>query len=377
MRFELDEIVKAAPGETEDADLEAELLLLKNSESIYENLSNARMILSEDEGDASSRLSSAVQLLDSLRTFSPALEELAARLESLSYELDDVSREIRRESESVSYSEERLNEIQERLETLAALKRKYGPTLSDVLTYREKLEADLALAESAGTEAEGWKADRKIAEDQLRLASSRLSQLRRETAKALETAMERELAELNFRDARFSVAFNDTPLPFSANGTDSVEFLLSANKGEELRPLVRVASGGELSRVMLAFKALADDRTVGTESGAVRNVPTMIFDEIDQGISGVTASVVAKKLRALAKDHQIIAITHLPQIAAAAGDHLRIVKGETDDRIVTTLERLDEDGRVDELARLLGGLNVTDATVGAARDLLTASRAGE
>jgi DNA repair protein RecN (Recombination protein N) len=383
MRFELDEITKAAPGPTEDEDLEAELLLLKNSETIYENLTNARLVLAEDEGDASSRLSSAVQLLDSVRTFSPALSELAERLESLSYELDDVARCIRRESESVTYSEERLNEIQDRLETLGALKRKYGPTLADVLSYAEKLRADLSLAESAGTEAEGWKADRKIAEDQLRLASSRLSRLRRETARSLEREMERELSELNFQHARFSVAFSETPLPFSANGTDAVEFLLSANKGEDLKPLARVASGGELSRVMLAFKGIAgkgsgrgEQASAGGPNGGAA-APTMIFDEIDQGISGITASVVAKKLRALSKDHQIIAITHLPQIAAAAGDHLRIVKGEMDDRTVTTLERLDEPGRVAEIARLLGGLNVTDATVVAARDLLSASRADQ
>jgi len=385
MRFELDEITKAAPGETEDSDLEAELLLLKNSEAIYESLTRAHTVLSEDEGDAVSRIDAAVQLLSNVRTFSPALADLAERLESLSYELSDLSREIRRESESVTFSEERLNDIQERLETLSALKRKYGPTLSDVLAYREKLEADLSLAESAGTEAERWKADRKIAEEQLRLASSRLSSLRKDAAKALERAMEHELSELNFQSARFSVSFNDSPLPFSANGTDAVEFLLSANKGEDLRPLVRVASGGELSRVMLAFKGISAKRSAqdrsgfpgasGKDASASGAAPTMIFDEIDQGISGITASVVAKKLRALAETHQIIAITHLPQIAAAADDHFRIVKGESDDRIVTTLERLDEEGRVAEIARLLGGLNITDATLRAAKDLLSASQA--
>ncbi|MBR5741610.1 MAG: AAA family ATPase, partial [Firmicutes bacterium] len=182
MRFELDEIEKASPGETEDSDLEAELLVLKNSESIVENLSNARQILSEDEGDASSRINTAVSLLDAVRTFSPALSELAERLESLSYELDDVSREIRRASESVSYSEERLNEIQERLETLSQLKRKYGPTLADVLAYRDKLVADLSIALRAGTEAEQWKTDRAVAEEQLALASQRLTKLRKETA---------------------------------------------------------------------------------------------------------------------------------------------------------------------------------------------------
>ncbi|MBE6036566.1 MAG: DNA repair protein RecN [Clostridiales bacterium] len=361
MRYELDEIRKAAPLSGEDTTLEEELVFLQNSERIYGNLSRAYETLNEQDASALSQLQQVSSYLAELEPFSSSLSALSDEIANCCYRLEDLAREIRYEKDTVTFSEERLNEIQERLEVLSLLKRKYGGSIDKTLEYAASLEEQLSVIEGGDEAADHWKAELAVCKDQLVLACGRLSELRKRSAKDLEAKINLELQELNFKDADFRVSFNDTPSAFTENGTDTAEFLLSANKGEALKPLTKVASGGELSRIMLAFKQIVGDYD---------RIPTMIFDEIDTGISGITASIVGRKLHDLSTRHQILCITHLPQIAAFGDHHYRIQKNDSGERTITTVVPLDREGRIDEIARLTGGLSITETTRKSAEELL-------
>ena len=360
LSFELSEIEAAGLKAGEDETLEEQIGLMQNAESIFEALAQAHSGLFGSDDSALSRLGSAMSRLSSVSSYSRELSELSERVSSSYYELEDISSSLRALRDGVSFSPEELDAAEERLEQINALKRKFGGSIEAVLSYAENARKSLLEIDNAdGAAAE---LERKISlfREQYDAAAARLSTLRKDAASMLEKRVGKELSELNFKNAVFSVLMQSTRP--QENGTDSVEFLISANLGEELRPLAKVASGGELSRIMLALKRITGD---------IDGIPTMIFDEIDAGISGETAVLVGEKLSSIAESHQIICITHLPQIAARGEHHYKIEKHSDEISTHTTVVPLSEEERVDEIARMLSGTTVTDAARLAAKELLS------
>jgi DNA repair protein RecN (Recombination protein N) len=282
--------------------------------------------------------------------------------------LEDLITEIRRFRDGISFSPEILEETVSRLNTLDGLKRKYGGTIVKVLEYQEKVTADLEKIENIDATLDRLTIELKEYEKELAVKSLELTTLRKKAAKDIEHYINEELKELNFKDTTFSVSFDDAEngkTNYTVNGVDRIEFLITTNKGETPKPLVKIASGGEISRIMLAFKQIIGD---------FDRIPTMIFDEIDVGISGITASIVGKKLLDISRRHQIICITHLPQIAAFGDHHYKIDKSAESGATLTSVISLGHNEKVAEIARLLGGINITDTTLKSAEELIRLSR---
>lgn len=365
MAFELQELQEARLQPGEDEELERDIRLLQNSETIYADLAGAYEILSESEMAVLPALKQASDRVGDTGEFSADLADLGQRLSGLYYELEDISSEIRHQREQISFSPEELDAKLTRLDQLSRLTAKHGRTIPELIDYMEELAGRLAdIDDISGRKSELEKelGRRRIA---LQDACNRLSDARKAAAAELEEKIRDELSQLNFNESEFEVTFRSSE-EFTVEGTDIVEFMISTNRGEVLKPLSRIASGGEMSRIMLAFKKIIADYD---------GIPAMIFDEIDAGISGVAASVVGRKMREIARSHQIICITHLPQIAACGDHHYRIEKTSDDARTYTSIEELSREEKVTEIARLLGGENVTETTLASARELLQSSRA--
>jgi len=366
MSFELDEIRKVKPVIGEDEELARRIDLLENSQNIFERLSGAYETLFNEEQSALGMVNAAVNQLDEIASFSPEISAFHDQISDAYYQLEDAANQLRRFRDGFTFSPEELESAYKRMDLLDGLKRKHGGTLTAVLDYAEQAETALNRIDNADAEIEALTRNRTIYGDQLKLASQRLSTLRREAAAVMSQKINDELLELNFQNAQFTVDFKETEQPvYTVNGMDSVEFLISTNKGEIPKPLAKVASGGEISRIMLAMKRIIGD---------LDHIPTLIFDEIDSGISGITASIVGKKLAQIAQSHQVLCITHLPQIASCGAHHYRIQKSEQDGATVSTVVPLTEEERIDEIARLLGGINITETTRESARELLKLSR---
>ena len=363
MAFELQELTDANLREGEDDQLSEEIAVLQNSETIYADLAGACGLISEQDGSLLEGLHRASDLTEDAGSFSADLDELAQRLSSLYYELEDIGSELRRQRDRVVFSPERLDECIARLDQLNRLKQKHGKSTEELIEYREALSEKLAVLDDISGEKARLEAQLETRREELAGACGELSKKRHEAAALLEEQISLQLSQLNFSKSDFAVSFR-TSDTFTENGTDIVEFMISANTGEPLKPLSKIASGGEMSRIMLAFKKVTCDYD---------NIPTMIFDEIDAGISGIAASVVGRKLMEIAESHQVICITHLPQIAAFGKHHFRIEKSSTDEATYTTVSELPDEERTEEIARLLGGANVTDTTRKSARELIEAS----
>ena len=358
-RYELNEIEAAGLKPGEDDELAARISLMQNSENIYKALSEAYECVYGDAPGALSALGSAMSQLESVNGYSDDLKELCERFSSAYYELEDMNGQLRSLREKTSFSIDDFDECIGRMETINALKRKYGKSIEAILEYADKARTSLSAIENADAEIAELERRISLSKQQYDTAAARLTVLRKDAASQLERNIDKELSELNFRNAQFRVDIQ--PGSAGESGLDKVEFLISANLGEDLKPLTKVASGGELSRIMLALK-----RIIGDLDG----IPTMIFDEIDTGISGATAGVVGEKLRSIAENHQIVCITHLPQIAARGEHHYRIEKHSDEISTQTTVVPLSEDERVEEIARLLSGTTVSDAARLAAKELL-------
>lgn len=364
LRYELEEITSASliPGEEEE--LTKRLAFLQNGEKIYSGLSGAYDILYENPLDR------CVSFLSGISQYSPVYASYLESVQNCRYTLEDVCGEIRRSRDEVTFEPSEIEEILIRLDMLDRLKRKYGETVEKILEYRDRTAAELETYENIDDRENDLKNQMKASFSIVDALSSKLTQMRTDAALRLSEEMTSQLTELNFRNVQFDVSIRTAADPsgkklYSPQGCDTVEFFFNANKGAELKPLASVASGGEISRISLAFKCLADV----SESSR-----TMIFDEIDTGISGITASVVGRKMSQLGQSHQILCITHLPQIAAAGDHQYQISKDEDDDSSYTTIRKLDDAQRVAEIARLLGGANVTKTTLASAEELLADSR---
>ena len=358
-KFEADEIDSACLVPGEDESLDKKIDLLKNSERIYEELETVYSALSS-EGAALDSLNAGLSAMEDLKRFSSGLSVASSEYTDIYYRLQDLSREVVRIRDSVSFSQEELDEAISRKSTIDNLKKKYASSIDEILDYRADLEEKIRVIENFDTEKADLEKELLSVRRDLIEECNSLTAARKDAAVELSEKTLRELNDLNFKDAAIEISVTPLPQP-QEDGMDKVEILISTNKGEPLKPLYKVASGGEISRIMLAFKNVIS---------SYDSIPTLIFDEIDNGISGYTASVVASKLKEIAKDHQIICITHLPQIAAAGDHNYRIYKESDDASTFTHLEYLDSETKVGEIARLIGGATITENTLISARELI-------
>lgn len=358
LTHEIEEIESADLKPGEDDSLEEEYRYLSHAEKIMEAAANAYRLIGEDES-ASEMTGQALQNLNEVASFDDKLSPLVDELSQIDSMLSDFSRELSFYIDENEYSPERFSEVTERLDLINNLKAKYGRTIDEILSALEEKEERLEKLQNFDEYLSGLKKKLSDAEKILRRDSETVSKIRKESALSLSDAVKKELLSLNFNDVNFEIRFTDLD-KFSSNGTDSCEYYISMNKGEPMRPLKDVASGGELSRIMLSIK------TVLAEKDAT---DTMIFDEIDSGISGRTAQAVAEKLCRVSSKHQVILITHLQQIAAMADRHFVVEKNNVENGTVSTIHEVTGDAVIEELGRMLGGAALTDAVLSNAREL--------
>lgn len=352
-RFEIEEIENAALKEGEEEELSALLKKLNHSRRIMESLSEAYDAVSI-EG-----MGRALKSVDEAAGYDEGLKNIRDQLYDIDALLSDVSHEISSYLGNLEMDEGLLAETEERLDVIRSLQAKYGKTVKDVLESLE--EKKKKLEELEDYDALRQKTEKELEESRNCLEEScrKLSEIRQEASISLTEKIKNGLNDLNFIDVSFSMVFTRMER-FTANGFDTAEFMISTNPGEPVKPLGAVASGGELSRIMLAIKTVLADSD---------DIPTLIFDEIDTGISGRTAQKVSEKLAYIAKSHQVICITHLPQIASMANHHYEIKKEVSEGRTITTIHSLNEEEMVSELARLLGGAQITEAVLENAREM--------
>jgi DNA repair protein RecN (Recombination protein N) len=360
--YEIHEIDAASLTPGEDEALQNRLSILKNSEKIFEAAKSAYASLAGPSG-SHDILGEALPSIEELGTYSLSFNELYAEAEDIYYRMEEVVNTLRDTFESMTFSPDELDRTMERLSEIDLLKKKYGGnenSITAILSYRDQIASDLDKIENYDIEKK--KLSERENKSRLALAkkAAELTSLRKISAHKLSDEVMRELRELDFQNAQFDVSFTDLE-DFTPEGKDACHFLISMNMGEPLKPLEKTASGGEISRIMLAIKNI---------TASYDEIETMIFDEIDQGISGRTASIVGKKLQEIAKASQIICITHLPQIAAFADNAYKIYKESDGDETSTNIVKLCDNERIDELARLLGGDTISPAARRNAEDLL-------
>ena len=361
LKFQIDEISRANLKPGEDEALESRRKLLQNAEKLSGGLDAAVAALygDEDSDGAAALLAEAERALGKLGRFDPSLETLHTRVSDLMYQVQDVAEELRDKRADFDYSGEELESIESRLDVIRRLRRKYGVTCQDILDYLAKAQKELDEIAFADDELLRLKDKLKKAEAEAWAAAKELRQARQDSARQLSERILEELRQLDMPRVQFQCAFTETEL--TPSGADAVAFYMSANVGEALKPMNKVASGGELARIMLALKNVLAQQD---------QVPTLIFDEVDTGVSGRAAQKVAEKLRSVAKNKQVLCVTHLPQIAALADTHMLIAKGERDGRTYTTVTPLDREGRKLELARIIGGSTITETTLKSAEEML-------
>ncbi|MDT8898624.1 DNA repair protein RecN [Thermanaerothrix sp. 4228-RoL] len=361
LTFQIREIEAANLQPGEEDELRQERNRLANAEHLATQIRQALLLLDEGEGETpplTDVLGQVAQVLHTIARLDPSQHGLSEQAETLLAMAEDLARELRRYQEQIEYNPRRLEKIEERLDLIQRLKRKYGGSIEAILAYAEKARQDLDTITHATERIAELEAQREVLLQQLRERGLALSARRREAATGLARAVEAELADLSMSGARFEVAItfledpNGLPLDDGRNvhiderGFDQVEFLIAPNPGEGLKPLVKIASGGETSRLMLALKRVL------TQADAI---PTLIFDEIDQGIGGRVGSVVGEKLWLLARHHQVLCVTHLPQLAAYGDHHYGVRKQVQGGRTTTQVQALEGKARVTELAQMLGG----------------------
>jgi len=361
LKYQIAEIEKADLTPGEDEELEDRRKLLQNAEKISDSMNDTvdNLYGGDDFDGAASMLVTAERALARIAKFGDNISDLHDRVADLMYQVQDIAEEVRDARDELAYSADELEQIESRLDIIHKLRRKYGTTCSDILEYLEKAKQELDEIEFADDHLERLKGKLHKAEKAAWDAALLLRENRKKTAVSMSERILTELAQLDMPRVQFCCEF--TELELTALGADAVAFYMSANAGEALKPMSKVASGGELARIMLAMKNVLAERD---------QVATLIFDEVDTGVSGRAAQKVAEKLRAVAEHKQVLCVTHLPQLAALANTHLLIAKGERDGRTYTTVTPLDIEGRKKELARIIGGTNITETTLKSAEEML-------
>jgi len=363
LAFQRQDLAAARLVVGEDAELEQERSLLLHAEKLTAATAGGYEILYGGQETVCEKLGEVADQLETLQQIDPQLTELTEVLRTSLYNLEDVAGQLRSYSEKLDFEPQRQQQVEERLAQLAGLKRKYAPTIPELLQYLEGIERELA--DLSDVEGQRTRLQNQLTQAQavMHSAGETLSQARQQAARKLAAAVERELGELAMPKARFEIRLNTLQQP-SANGLEDGEFYLAANPGEEAQPLAKIASGGELSRIMLALKRSAP------EGDGVR---TLIFDEVDAGIGGAAATAVGEKICRLGRTLQVLCVTHLPQVAAFGDQHFQVVKEEVGGRTATSLNLLDGEDRVAEMARMLGGARISERTVEHARELIAGS----
>ena len=365
LNYQIQELERAQLKAGEDEELSARRTLLRSAGKLMEAVQSAEFALSgdEDRDGACSLIAQAEGEVQGVSSISPELGELSEKLTALRCAADDAADTLRDLSRSFDFSPGELDQVEERLDLLYRLRKKYGPTVEDMLAYLDRCRKELDQIQYADDTLARLEKDLKKAQKEAARRGEVLSQARREAAGALQARVQEELRQLDMPKVQFQTEF--TPKGGEAGmdetGLDEVQFLMSANLGEALKPIQKVASGGELARIMLALKnVLAEGDQIGT----------LVFDEVDTGVSGRAAQKVAEKMAQVARGKQVLCVTHLPQIAAMADTHFSVQKGEREGRTYTRLERLDRSQRREELARLIGGASITPSLLESAEELL-------
>jgi DNA repair protein RecN (Recombination protein N) len=373
LEFQVKEIVQTNPVAGEDDALELEEKILSNSEKIFSVVSQINAWLYDEDGSVNERISNSIHAIRGLLEIDSSFEQWIHYCDSARISIDEVVRGLQSYVSKIEFDQERLDKIRERIDLLHRLKKKYGGSLQDVIVFVKKTKKELEEIQTLDETIDKIRIDRETIKDQLIQYCQRLSMLRQEVARQLESQTIKALVELGLEKGIFQVNIRqneqeDGPLSIqdkhygvSATGIDDVEFFISMNPGENPRPLAKVASGGEISRIMLALKSVL---------AQADNVPVLIFDEIDTGISGRIARIVGHYLKEISKNHQVICITHLPQIASMGDRQYCVEKESRNNRTFTTIRQLNVSERIKEIAKLLGGDRITDSTIQSARELM-------
>jgi len=378
LKFQAEEIETAALQIGEDEELSAERNRLANAESLAASAQQALILLDEGSPETQSAadlLGEVTQMMSTLARIDSGRQGVLDQAEGIASQISDLSRDLHNYLEEIEFNPRRLEQVEDRLEIIHQLKRKFGGSIEAVLEFGKQARAQLETinhAEERINELE--EKENSVIQDLLKLGEA-LSAKRRQAAEQMSTGVENELNDLSMKGAQFSVNFtrvedekgipdaNGKKLGFDASGFDQVEFLIAPNPGEGLKPLVKIASGGETSRLMLALKNVLAQADY---------VPTLIFDEIDQGIGGRVGAVVGEKLWNLSREHQVMCVTHLPQLAAYGGQHFNVHKEVSEGRTSTVVEALDDNGRIVELAQMTG--SISESNLNAAREMIVEAR---
>ena len=364
LNFQVKEIEEADLKINEEDELVEEKNKLDNFQAIHDALELSYQILSGEKIDVVGNLGNAMNELSDVSDLSENLQEINTKISDAFYSLEDAARDISDELDSMEWNGERLNEIEERLELIHQLKRKYGDTIEDILHYHSRIEKELREMENAEQNSE--KQERQLSEalEKVKELAIKLSKQRKKSAKKLEKMIHEQLSALYMDKAVFEVKFLNNSKLYS-KGIDKVEFYIQTNPGEEMGPLAKIVSGGELSRIMLALKTIFSQKM---------GVTSIIFDEVDTGVSGRVAQAIAEKISQISNNSQVLCITHLPQVAAIADNHYYISKSVNDGRTETSLKELDEKQKIREIARMLSGSEITELTLKHAEELIKMSK---
>ncbi len=373
LNFQIGEIDLAGLSVGEDDDLKNDKNKLNHAEKLHQSVQNALDTLADADGSALELLGRVDRELQGLPEIDPALETQAQRGQTAYLEVQELAEELRDYQKTIEFNPARLEEIEDRLAEINGLKRKYGNDIATILEYRKTIGSELEALSLGEESIDALKEEIKTQEEALAGLAVELAKHREQAAEKLKKAVEKELKDLNMKHVLFGVCFvyetdaegfttyKNKKTRTHANGIGEIEFLFSPNPGEELRPLAKIASGGEISRVMLALKSILNEQDP---------VPVMVFDEVDSGISGGVAEKVGVKLKKIAEQKQILCITHLPQIAGMADSHYRVHKTVSGKRTRSTIIELDYEHRVEEIARMSGGETITETTLKHAREMI-------
>lgn len=364
LRWQAKEISSARLKPNEDEELDAEIKKLSHAEKIVENVQQSAQILNDGDADILTALARVAKYLDDVARYDDKLNAARKLLEDAEINLREAYEDIRNYGEALDFSPERLDELQARSDEIFNLKRKYGASVNEILARLEKIRNDIEAAENFDSDVADLNAEVVKLERETKSRAEKLLQLRQASAKSLSAAIEREIRRLGMERAQFEIVVESAE-KFSSRGGDTAEILFCANVGEEKLSLSKIVSGGELSRITLAIKTV----TAGREDSAA----TMIFDEIDAGLGGVTARTVAEAIAKISRGRQVLCITHLPQIASMADVHLQITKSELNGRTLTTVKSLDAEERVKEISRMASGKESV-VSMENAREMLAAAK---
>ena len=357
LNYQFTEIEEAKLKKGEDIELEERRKMLSSYEKISENLNQSENQINNIVLD---NMNIAIRSLEKIEEYSSKYKEILERIKSSYYELEEAGRDLEISKEDANFDEEELSQIEERLDTIKVLKRKYGNTIEEILEYKNKVKNEIFEIENLEEYISKLKKSLKEKEKQLYNISLELNSIRKKYAIQLSTQINENLKELEMKNANFDVEIKfSEEMNFNKNGLDKIEFLISTNIGEELKPLIKIASGGEMSRIMLAIKNVL---------GNADKIPVLIFDEIDTGISGVAANKTGDKIKNISKTHQVICVTHLASIAAKGDSNYYIYKEVEDNKTKTRIKQLTEDEILKEIARIASG-NITEISINHAREL--------